>query len=205
MKHLFRNAPVRVGVGVVFSLLAAGCATSSDLQKFNLDLTQKLEAQTRTLRAETSSLGDQVKSFKTELESLRAQIGTFHLETRTALERMSEQQVIRDQIVKEFTARVTNAKKAMEGYGAKSLERFDKIEAMTGEAAKQLQTLQQAVSDSSRGMEQLPSLVTTLGMEVRSLTATLLGNYELEEAALKDRLRAVEAMKKGLKPVEARQ
>jgi hypothetical protein len=54
-------------------------------------------------------------------------------------------------------------------------------------------------------MEQLPSLVTTRGTGVRSITATLLGSHELEEAALKDRLLAVEEMKKRLRPLEAHQ
>jgi archaellum component FlaC len=200
-----QSALVQAGIGLVVSLLAAGCATSSDLQKLNLDLAQKLDAQTKTLRAETSSLRDQAKSFKTELESLRAQVGTFQFETRTALERLNEQEVMRQQILNELTASAANTKKTMEGYGATSLERFGKIETMTRETAKQLQTVQQSVSGFSGRIEQLPSLVTTLGTEVRSLTATLLGSYELEEAALKDRLRAVEDMKKRLRPLEARQ
>jgi predicted nucleic acid-binding Zn-ribbon protein len=205
MKQLSTSTLARAGVGIVFSLVTAGCATSSDLEKFNLDLHRKLDAQTRTLQAETSSLRDEAKSLRTEMESLRAQVGTFHLETRKAFERLNEQEVMSDQIVKELNANAANTRKEMEGYGAKSLERFGKIEAMTGEAAKQIQAVQHAVADSSGRIEQLPSLVTTLGTEIRSLTATMRGSYELEEAALKDRLRTVEEMKKRLVPLEARQ
>jgi hypothetical protein len=132
MNQLTPSTPVRVGVGIAFSLLAAGCATSSDLQKFNLDLNHKLDAQTRTLRGETSSLRDEAKSLKTEQESLRAQVGTFHFAMKTALERLKEQEVIRVPMVKELTASGANIRKAREAYGAKSSEHFGKIEVMTG-------------------------------------------------------------------------
>jgi predicted nucleic acid-binding Zn-ribbon protein len=205
MNELSTSTLMRVGVGIIFSLVTAGCATSSDLEKFNLDLSRKLDAQTKTLRAETSSLRDEAKSFRSDIGSLRAQIGTFHQEMRTAFERLNEQEVMADQIVKELNTNTANTRKAMEGYGAKSLERFGKLEAMTGEGAKQIQAVQHAVSDSSGKIEQLPTLVTTLGTEIRSLTSTMLGSYELEEGALKGRLQAIEQIKKRLGPLEASQ
>lgn len=205
MTQLSRSPLVGVGASLVVSVLAAGCATSSDLQQFNRDLSQKLDAQTRTLRAETSSLRDQAQSFKTELESVRAQVNTFHLEMKTTLERLKEQEVIRDRIVNELAANTANTRKVMEGYGAKNLEQFGRLEVMTGEAAKHLQTVQKTILDTNGRVEQLPSLVTTLGMEVHTLTATLAGSYELEEAALKERLQAVGEMKKRLRPLEAHQ
>lgn len=203
MKQLSRSALLQMGTVIVVSWLAAGCATSSDLEMLNLDLSKKLDAQTRTMRAETGSLRDQVKSFKTELENLRAQVGTFQLDTRSALEVLKEQEVMNGQILHELSTVTTNTKKTVEGYDIRDQERFRRIEGMTGEAAKQLQTVQQVVSGFSGRIEHLPSLVTALGTEVRSLTETLMGNYELEEAALKDRLRVVEEMKKRFRPLQA--
>ena len=180
MKQLSRSAFLQVGTGIVMAWLAAGCATSSDLEMMNLDLSKKLDAQTRTMKAETGSLREQVKSFKTELENLRAQVGTFQLDTRAALELLKEQEVMSGQIVHELSTVTAGLKRTVEGYDAR------------------------ASSFRSR-MEQLPPLVTTLGTEVRSLTETLLGNYELEETALKDRLRVVEEMKRRFRPLQAHQ
>lgn len=178
MKQGFPGALLQVGTGIVVAWLASGCATSSDLERLNLELSQKLDAQTKAMRAETSSLRDQTKSFKTELENLRAQVGTFQLDTRSALELLKEQEVMSSQILNELSTVTTSLKKTVEGYDARA-------------------------SGFRSRMEQLPPLVTTLGTEVRSLTETLAGNYELEEAALKDRLRVVEEMKKRFKPLQA--
>jgi chromosome segregation ATPase len=76
---------------------------------------------------------------------------------------------------------------------------------VTGDAAKQLQALQQMVSTVSARMEQLPAQISALSGDLRALTDTLWGTYALEEAALKDRLKALDEMKRRLKPLEARQ
>lgn len=203
MKQRSRSALLLVGTGVVLSWLAAGCATSSDLEMLNLELSKKLDAQTRTMRAETGSLREQVKSFKGELENLRAQVGTFQLDTRSALELLKEQEVMNGQILHELSTVTTSTRKTIEGYATKMQDQSGKIESMTGEVTTQLQSVQQAVSGVKGRIEQFPPLVTALGTEVRSLTETLMGNYELEEAALKDRLRVVEEMKKRFRPLQA--
>lgn len=199
MKQLPRNVLLHVGTGVVMAWLVTGCATYEDLEMMNLNLTKKLDAQTTIIRAETGNLREQVKSSKTDLENLRAQVGTF----QSALELLKEQEVMNMQILRELSTITTNTKKTVEGSDIRDQERFRRIEMMTGEATKQLQTAQQAFSDLSGKIENVPSQVTALGTEVRSLTETLRGNYELEEAVLKDRLRLVEEMQKQFRPLHA--
>lgn len=205
MKLLSQSVFPLMGAGIVVSLLAAGCVTSSDLEKLDQNLTKKLDAQTRSMRSEVSSLREQVKTVSTETGDLRAQMRTFQLDTSAALELVKEQGVISEQALRDLSTVSISTKREVEGYGAKAREHFGKIEEMTGEATKQIRTVQQVVSGFSGRIDQLPSLVSALGIEIRSLTETLLGSYELEEVALRDRLRAVEEMKKRLRPLEARQ
>lgn len=174
MKQLSRNV-LQVGTGVVAAWLVAGCATTWDLEQMDQRLTKKLDAQTRTIRMEASDLHERIKSFKSELGNLSAQVNTV----------------------------TTDTKKTMDSYDTRNQERFRRIEMMTGETTRQLQAVQQTVSGFSGRIEHLPSQVTALGTEVRSLTEALMGNYELEEAAIKDRLRVVKEMKSKLRPLQA--
>lgn len=209
MKQLSRSVFLQVGTGVVMAWLVTGCATSGDLEKMSLDLTKKLDAQTNTIRVETGGLREQVKSSKTELENLRAQVRTFQSALdqvgtfQSALESLKAQEVMNTQILREISTITTNTKQTVEGSDIRDQERFRRIEMMTGEATKQLQTAQRALSDLSGKIENVPSRVTALGTEVRSLTETLKGNYKLEEAVLKDRLRLVEEMQKQFRPLHA--
>lgn len=209
MKQLPRNVLLQVGTGVVMAWLMTGCATYEDVAMMNLNLTKKLDAQTTIIKAETGSLREQVKSSKTELENLRAQVRTFQSALdqvagfQSALELLKAQEVLNTQILRELSTITTNTKKTVEGSDIRDQERFHRIEMITGEATKQLQTVQQAFSDLSGKIENVPSRVTALGTEVRSLTETLVGNYGLEEAALKDRLQLVEEMQKRFRPLHA--
>jgi len=223
--------------------LVTGCATSWDLETMSLNLTKKLDDQTKIIRVETGGLFEQAKSSKTELENLRAQVRTFQSALdqvggfQSALELLNltfpvarygvglsfrevfgiefcdtpqlaagsfiAQEVMNTQILRELSTITTNTKQRVEGSDIKDQERFRRIEMMTGEATKQLQTVQQAFSDLSGKIENVPSRVTALGTEVRSLTETLRENYELEEAVLKDRLRLIKEMQKQVRPLHA--
>lgn len=180
MKHVFRGMLPLRGAGIVVSLLAAGCVTSSDLAKLDQSMAQKLDAHAKAQRAEMGSLREQVKTLRTEAESLRAQVGALQLNTPAALETLKEQDVINEQALRDLSTITVSTKKEVEGYAAKAREHFGKI-------------------------DHFPSLVSALGTEIRSLTETLRGNYELEEGGLRDRLRAVEELKKRLRPFEASQ
>ncbi len=192
-------------LGLALLLTATGCVTTSDLDKLEHNLAQKVDAQTRSVRSEVATVRDQIKAIKAEVEGLRAQIGTFQMDMRAALEDEKRTDALRDQILKDLTLVATGTKKAVEGSQAAAQEELKKLEAVTGDASRQVQALQQVVSTVSARMEQLPAQVGALSGDLRALTDTLLGTYALEEAALKDRLRALDEMKRRLKPFEARQ
>ena len=90
----------------------------------------------------------------------------------------------------------------METYGISTGRRLTQIEETAGETTNNIRQKQKDVSGFNDRLDQLPSVVSALGA---SLTDTLWGSYEVEEAGLRDRLRALEAMKKRLRPLEARQ
>lgn len=205
MKQVFQDALSLMGAGITVSLLATGCVTSSDLTKLNEDLTHKLDGYTKTMRSEVGRLHEQIKSLRTETEGLRAQVGTLQLNTTASLDMVKEQGVISQQALRDLSTVTIGTKKEVENYAGKAREHFGKIEEMTGENTKQIRTVQQVVSGFSSRIDHFPSLVSALGAEVRSLTETLRGTYELEEGGLRDRLRAIEEMRKRLRPFEASQ
>jgi archaellum component FlaC len=205
MKQVFQDALSLMGAGITVSLLATGCVTSSDLTKLNEDLTHKLDGYTKTMRSEVGRLHEQIKSLRTETEGLRAQVGTLQLNTTASLDMVKEQGVISQQALRDLSTVTIGTKKEVENYAGKAREHFGKIEEMTGENTKQIRTVQQVVSGFSSRIDHFPSLVSAIGTEVRSLTETLRGTYELEEGGLRDRLRAIEEMRKRLRPFEASQ
>jgi chromosome segregation ATPase len=205
MTHHTQREAIRPLIGLAVLLTATGCATTSDLDKLEHNLAQKLDAQTRAIRSEVATIRDQVKGIKAEVEGLRAQVGTFQMDMRAALEDEKKTDAMRDQILKDLTLVTTGTKKAVEGSQAAAQEELKKLEAVTGDATRQLQALQQVISTVSARMEQLPGQVGALSGELRALTDTMWGTYTLEEAALKDRLKALDEMKRRLKPLEARQ
>ncbi len=153
-------------MGLVVSMAAGGCATSSDLEALKVDLTRKLDAQTTKLRGDIGKLHDEAKSLRTEMQTLRTQVGSFQPDIKRMVEVQNEQDIMRTLMAKELTSAITNTRKAMDNYSAN---------------------------------------ITTLGSDIRSLNAALRGSYELDEEALKGRLRAVEEMKRRLGLLETRQ
>lgn len=119
MKQVFRGMLPLRGAGIVVSLLAAGCVTSSDLAKLDQSMAQKLDAHAKAQRAEMGSLREQVKTLRTEAESLRAQVGALQLNTRAALETLKEQEVINEQALRDLSTIMVSTKKEVEGYAAK--------------------------------------------------------------------------------------
>lgn len=215
MKTHVPYALARIGMGLTLLCGGVGCATASALEVLNQGLSRKLETMSGTVRAEISGLRAQLRAVqddqeklqreltkthealkaavRTELDGLRTQVGGLQLETKAALEDM-----------RTSLAQTAQTATELKAEAARNKQELGRIEALAAEASKQLQSLQQGVSALGGRFEQLPSLVTSLGAEMRSLTETLAGTYELEEAALKDRLKALEQVKKHLKPIEAR-
>ncbi len=75
-------------------------------------------------------------------------------------------------------------------------EEVRNLRAEIGKFGDQLQGIRQTVGD----VEKLPSRVTDLNTEVQSLRAMLLEEYQLEEAALTERLQRLEQIRTQLRP-----
>ena len=75
-------------------------------------------------------------------------------------------------------------------------EEVRNLRAEIGKFRDQLQGIRQTVGD----VEKLPSRVTDLNTEVQSLRAMLLEEYQLEEAALTERLQRLEQIRTQLRP-----
>ena len=75
------------------------------------------------------------------------------------------------------------------------------VAAITDEIDRRLLGIEHTVAE----VERLPSLVSDLGTEMDALRQTLFQTYELEEAALRDRLKALEQFRRRLELVPGQQ
>lgn len=73
------------------------------------------------------------------------------------------------------------------------------IAALTEETNKRLSSIEQAVVK----VEHLPSLLAHLGAEMQALKRTLFATYELEEVALRERLKALAEFRRNLDQLPA--
>ena len=105
-------------IGILISICAAGCATSSDLDALKVDLTRKLDAQTTKLRGEATKTCDETKSLRNDMQTAAAKVSAIEHDIRKVLDVQSEQDVMRGLMVREVTTALANTRKAMEGYGA---------------------------------------------------------------------------------------
>src|SRR5207249_1335795 len=103
-------------------------------------------------------------------------VGALRSDTKAALEDMLDREAARGQTMKELRADSAQTKKALDEYAGK-------------------------VASFSARLEQLPAIVNQVSNEVQALTQTLIGGYRLEEATLRDRLKAIELVLKQLEPV----
>lgn len=186
MRQLDYMGLVRTGMGVVLFLAAAGCATSSDLERLEQGLAKKLEAQSKASQAEMSGLRMKLEIVQTAQEKQQREL-VRKLDEIWSMVR-TEGDVIGTQV-----GVIQNQTTAV-------LDEVKKSEAATGEVRSQLNSVQRGLSTVSGNMERIAPLLTTVGGELRSLAQTLLGAYSLEEAALRDRLKGLEQLRRQLEP-----
>ena len=117
MKQLSRTF-AQFAMGLVVSLVAGGCATSSDLEALKVDLTRKLDAQTTRLKGEMGKLYDEAKSLRTEVQTLRTQVGSIQPDMQRMVEVQNEQDIMRGLMAKELTTAIEDTRKAMDNYNA---------------------------------------------------------------------------------------
>ena len=159
-------------VGMALLLGGTGCATRADLGKLNQGLTQKLEAL-------DSSVHGQVEDLRTDLKTTQATHTEQYDELKTMLA-----------VVKTDMATAN----LLTEYWSKTMQRMKKITAWTEEVNEQLGSVRQL----RVAVEQLPLLLTGLASEMHSLRQALLNGYKLEEAALRERLKALDHMQRQL-------
>ena len=148
-------SPVRcvlIGLGLLFLLGAAGCATSADLRKLSAELTQSQDANAKALRTDLNAAqaaqAQQYEELRKTLEGVRVEMATANI---------------------------------LSDYMAKTMDGINNVKLL----AKKL-------NERFASLEQVPSLLSGLSIEMHSLRLTLLESYRLEEAALKNRLRSME-------------
>lgn len=170
--RLFPAKLVPIGLGLVLLLGGTGCATTSDLGKLNRTLTQKLEEVDGTLR--------------TQVEELRAELKT----TQATHTELYDQLTKTLEGVKSEMATATMVTE----YWAETMRGIKQMAAWADEMNNQLGSVRQL----RVAVEQLPSLLRSVGTEVHAIRQTLLNTYKLEEAALRERLKALDHMRRQL-------
>ena len=177
-----------------------GCATGSDLEHLSASVSQRLDVLASNVQAESRRLQAQldgqakrqqdlsrmVESIKASLEAevhaVKAEVSSLGNDTRGALEEVLAQESARNKLLNDLRQEAAQTRKALDEYAGKT------------------QQVQQALGAFSARLDQLPSIVGQVGTEVHALSQTLLGGYRLEEAALRDRLKAIEQVLKHLEP-----
>ncbi len=130
---------------------------------------------------------DLTRKLDAQTTKLRGDIGKLHDEAKSL---RTEVQTLRTQVG------------SFEPDIKRMVEVQNEQDIMRGLMAKEVTT---AIANTRKAMETYNANITTLGSDIRSLNTALRGSYELDEEALKGRLRAVEEMKKRLGLLEPRQ
>ena len=172
MKGLLQFEGAFIGLSIAIVLGGTGCATSSDLGKLSRGLTQKLETLDNTVQ--------------TQVESLRADLQTTQAASTQQYEEL--QQTLEGVKSEMATASM------LKTYSTDAIRGIKKVVDWTEQAKAQLASLRQLRA----AVDQLPSLVSGLSTEMRSLRKILLTTYRLEEAALRERLKALNKMRREL-------
>jgi hypothetical protein len=176
---------------------STGCATSSDMEHFKQTVNQRLDVLASSLQADSRRIQAQLDSqakrqqelsravetmkstVEGEVHAIRSEVGELKADTKTTFEELVASETARAQLMKDLRLESAHIKKT--------------LDAVAQEGSKEIRSLQQALAV-------IPSLVTSVGTELHSLSQTLLGGYRLEEAALRERLRSVEQVLKQLEP-----
>jgi septal ring factor EnvC (AmiA/AmiB activator) len=130
---------------------------------------------------------DLTKKLDAQTKNLRGETGKLHDQTHSL---RTDMQTLRAQVSK----LEPDIKRMLEVQNEQDVMRSLMVKEFTA-----------ALANNRKAIEGYGANMATLGLEVRSLNAAVRGSYELDEDALKSRLRTVEEMKKRLSPLETRQ
>lgn len=189
-------------IGAVFALVAlcSGCVATSDLERLNRDLTQKIDAANSTIQDDITALGDKVDQVQTSQEALRSEVttamGSLRTDTRAGLDKLAVDQQQRDKQLKELEAQIAKTRQALKDSVTTSSQALEQIAQVTKDINRKLAAIEVTVA----AVQGLTPAVSELGSELRALRQTLQQTYKLEEAALKHRLKALEELGRQLEP-----
>jgi chromosome segregation ATPase len=176
----------------------------SDLQQLGESLNQRLDvvasgiqAESRRLQAQfdaqnkrqqelTRSVDILKSSLEGEVHAVGREVESVKSDTKGALDEMLARETARSQWMKDLRLETAQAKKALDEYA--------------GRTYQEIRDLQQAVATLSTRLDKLPVVVNQVISQLQALTQTLVSGYRLEEAALRDRLKAVEQVLRQLEP-----
>ncbi len=178
MHGQWQGSPAVLGVGLLLLQGLTGCATGSDIEKLNTGLTQKVDAMNSIVQAELRELRQELKSAQTKRQKGQQNfVKALHEAQSASKARFDELAAGRAetaQTLKALKEETAEARKAVKDYVAKSVEDFGKIARVADELKAELQKVD------------------------RSVRQTLLGTYQAEEAALRERLKVVIKLRQGL-------
>jgi archaellum component FlaC len=196
-----------------------GCATGSQLDRLDQSLSQRLDTMAASIRADSSRLSAQLESqnkrqqelsrsvegLKSSIESegkaVRGEIAAIKTEHKAVFEEMLVHESVQTQLGQDTRLEMAQTKKALDQFAGKTQEELGSLGEIVQSGSKEIRGLQQALASFSARLEQLPALVSHVGSELHGLNQTLMGSYKLEEAALRERLKAVEQVLKQLEPM----
>lgn len=195
---------ITVGMAIFLLLGVTGCVTGKDLDKLDAGLNKQLvtldksvQTQLQTLHTDLQTSRVQNEELKRTLEVVKAEMATANtLATYTA----QHTEALHNLATSHEKAEMATAN-TLSTYAAQHAEALHNVAASHEKVSKQLRGLQEAAAS----VEQLPPLLANLGTELHVFRQTLLKTYALEEAALKERLRALDEFRRQLEAVPARQ
>ncbi len=177
-------SPTLLGVGLLLLQGLTGCVTGSDLEKLNAGLTQRVEAVNSTVQAELKELQQELKAAHATQQQgqrdLAEALNAVRSESKAKFEELLAGGTTRAQTLKELRDETAEARKAVRDYAAQSVQDLSKITTVSAELKAELQNVGQAMRQ------------------------TLLGTYQAEEAALRERLKVVTKVRQDLESASAK-
>ncbi|MFQ5991693.1 MAG: hypothetical protein ACE5NA_04570 [Nitrospiraceae bacterium] len=215
-----------VAFGLVFLLAATGCATSKDIQGLDQAMSGKLNTLDASVQAQVAGLQAELKKIRDNQERLDKQLDAVRSDTVSAVARLETGQAETNRRLMEELKTNTATALAVQG----DLKQLDegmnqKMDALGRTVQLQLETLQDesnkalqrieamneqlkegtvAVQSAVATVDQLPARLSGLTAEMHVFQKTLVGNYKLEEAALRERLKLLEQVRMQLQPAAPR-
>lgn len=190
----------RIMASVALLALCSACVTKSDLEQLNRDLSLKMDTANSQAREEVASLREGMDQLQTGQKALRDDVTTsvdsLRADTSDALTKLAGDDQQRSQEIKQLDSQIAKTRQALKDYVATNSQALEQIAQVTKDVNQKLARIEQTVGV----IKSLPPAVTQLGTELHALRQTLQQTYQLEEVALRQRLKVLEELSRQLEP-----